>query len=171
MFLRMLLGTLWIALPIHGAGCFLSPLPDVRTPVDRAREVEPRCARVTEESGAWMSSPDSIEAVEPALSYVQTGNDRRANLRGARIHVRPQPGQTAETMARSLECHQTRATLGLVQPLADDPYVLPGRWLDTDTESKGDEFIVLVRCDAIDDARRVLERARRFAAGHSTQSH
>jgi hypothetical protein len=145
-----------------------SPLPDMRTPVDRAHEFEPRCKRVPEES--WLLSHDVVEEVEPALSYVQTGNDRRANLRGARIHVRPQPGMTIETLTRTLECHQSRVTLAQVQASPEDPYVLPGRWLDTDVESKGDEFIVLVRIDSFEDARRVLERARRFAAARPPAS-
>jgi hypothetical protein len=49
-----------------------------------------------------------------------------------------------------------------VQPLVNDPYVLPDRWVDIDVDSEGDGFVAQVQSDKFDDAREVLERARRF---------
>lgn len=145
-------------------GCMLSPLPDTRTPADHAREVEPRCKNFSEGPTAQLYSPEAVDRVEPAYSYVATGNDRRANLRGAAIHLRPLPGLSPESMTRSLECHQASLTLGSAQASADDPYILPGRWLDLDVSSEGDGFVAFARIDSIADARMVLDRARRFAA-------
>jgi hypothetical protein len=155
-----------LALTTVLTGCsgipFLSP--DMRTPADRAREIEPKCQGFGEETAAPLLSRSAVDSVEPAYSYVQSGpNDHEARLRGARIHIRPLPGFSREAMTRSLECHESRAMLGRVPAQADDPYVLDGSWLDIDVASEGDGFVASVLADGIDPARRVLERAQRFA--------
>ena len=112
-----------------------------------------------------MLSPGAVESVEPAYSYVKSGpNDHEARLRGARIHVRPLPGMTKESMTRALECHEARVTLGREPPIDDDPYVLADTWVDIDVDSEGDGFAVNARVDEIETARRVLDRAKRFAS-------
>jgi hypothetical protein len=147
-------------------GCSGVPflLPDTRSPVDHARKVEPKCTSFREESATAALSPDSIDSVEPAYSYVNSGpNDREARLRGARILLKPLPGFSREALTRSLECHETRVTLGQAFARADDPYSLPGAWLDIDVDSVGDAFVVLVRTDEMNLARTVLSRAESFA--------
>jgi hypothetical protein len=154
---------LWAVALASGCGVLraLSPIPDMRTPADRANEVAPKCAGVAGDP----VPPSAIDSVEPAYAYLKSGPvDPEARLRGARIHVRPLPGYTKEALARSLECHEARVTLGSAAPSADDPYVLPDRWLDIDVDSERDGFVVQVGTDEIADARQVLERARRFAA-------
>jgi hypothetical protein len=158
---------LLVVLASASAGCagipFLSP--DVRTPTDRAREVEPKCQGFGDETAAPLLARSAIDSVEPAYSHVQSGPvSQEARLRGARIHVRPLPGLSREAMDRSLECHEARVMLGRVPAGPDDPYVLEDSWLDIDVDSEGDGFVVSVLGDNIDAARRVLERARRFAA-------
>jgi hypothetical protein len=146
-------------------GCFLSPIPDTRTPADRAREIAPRCSAVSEEASRNALSPALIDAVEPAYSYVSSGPvDRQARLRGARVHVRPAQAQSRESLQRGLECHQAGVLLGQIREPPDDPYVLPGVWLDIDADSEGDGFVVAVQTNALPSARSVLERARRFAS-------
>lgn len=149
--------------------CRYNPLlPDMRTPADFARDVAPRCDGFTDEGAAVLLSPGAIEAVEPSVAHVKSGpNDREARLRGARIHVRPAQGLSPESIARSLECHESRVVLGTSAAPADDPYSLAGRWLDIHVDSEGDGFVVRVEPEASGDAdaaREVLERARRFAA-------
>jgi hypothetical protein len=149
------------------AACKYNPLiGDTRTPADFAHEVVPRCQGSSEQDVAPLLSPDSVDSVEPAMSYVQSGSggDREARLRGARILLRPAPGMSRETLTRSLECHESRVVLGAVAPGADDPYSLPDRWLDIDVDSERDGFVVLVRIDEFQDARRVLDRAKSFGA-------
>jgi len=155
-----------VALAAGLAGCagipFLSP--DVRTPADRAREIEPKCQGFGDDTAAPLLARSALDSVEPAYSHVQSGPvDREARLRGARLHIRPLPGFSREAMDRSLECHEARVLLGRVQTGPDDPYVLEGSWLDIDVDSEGDGFAVSVVADNIDAARRVLEHARRFA--------
>lgn len=156
-----------LSLGLALGGCMLSPVPDARTPVDHAREVERQCKNFSDGAAAQLYSPGAVDRVDPAYSYVASGNDRRPNLRGAAIHVRPLPGLSPESMTRSLECHQASIALGDASASADDPYVLPGRWLDLDVSSEGDGFVAYARINSIADAREVLDRARRFAAGRS----
>jgi hypothetical protein len=161
--MRLHLLGLALALIACGGIPFLSP--DVRTPADRAREMEPKCQGFGEETTAPLLARSAVDSVEPAYSHVQSGPaDREARLRGARVHVRPLPGFSREAMDRSLRCHQSRVLLGRVPAGADDPYVLEGSWLDIDVDSEGDGFVVSVLADDIDAARRVLQGAQRFAA-------
>jgi hypothetical protein len=140
-------------------------VPDTRTPSDRARDVEPKCKDFGESAVAPILAPNVIDSVEPAYSYVKSGPvDREARVRGARIRIKPLSGFSRETIARSVECHESRALLGQTPALADDPYVLPGHWLDIDVESEGDGFAILVRSDESDTARQVLARAQRYAS-------
>jgi hypothetical protein len=163
--MRALLMRLLLAFAMLLAGCAIfSPIPDMRTAKDHAREVEPRCKGFADDKAPVLSAT-VIDKVEPAYSYVKSGpNDPEARLRGARLHVRPLPGLTSEILARTLECHEVRVTLGATPALANDPYVLPDRWLDIDVDSEGDGFVAQVRIDAFDDAKEVLARARAFAA-------
>jgi hypothetical protein len=145
------------------AGCHFF-VPDTRAPADRAREVTPRCEAFTEEAAAALLSPATIDSVEPAYSYVQSGpGDRQAHLRGARIHLKPIASLSRESIARSLECHESRVLLGTTPPRTDDPYALTSQWLDIDVDSEKDGFVVRVETDDVPAARDVLERARRFA--------
>jgi hypothetical protein len=148
------------------AGAFV---PDTRTAADHAREIEPRCQYAPEATAVTLVAPAQVERVEPENSFVQSGNDRRANLSGARIFLFPMAGQSPETITRSLECHQARAALGRVEAQSDDPYVLPGRWLDIDVHSEGDGFSVRVTTDSIADAKKVLDRAQRHVTSTVTR--
>jgi hypothetical protein len=152
---------LLLCLAATACGTLLSPIiGDRRTPADHANEVMPKCRNVSEE----LLAPTAIERVDPETTVVPSGNDRRANLAGAHISLRPVPGQSVEVMARAFECHQARATLGQIEAQADDPLVLPGHWLDIDARSDGDGFSVRVTIDNIDNAKLVLARAKRYAA-------
>jgi hypothetical protein len=125
----------------------------------------PRCQGFTEESAVTLLSPAAIDSVEPAYSYLESGpGDREARLRGARIHLRPIAALSRESIARSLECHESRFLVGGTPPPAEDPYTLAGQWLDIDVDSEKDGFIVRVQADDPSAARVVLDRARRFAA-------
>jgi hypothetical protein len=151
------------------AGCHFF-VPDTRTPADHAREVAPRCHGFPEEAAAPLLSSSAIDSVEPAYSYVQSGpGDRQARLRGARIHLRPIAALSRESIARSLECHESRVVLGGTPPRADDPYAIADRWLDVDVDSEKDGFVVRVQTDDLPTARDVLERAKRFAAARPAE--
>lgn len=144
--------------------CALNPLmPDPRTVSDRAREIAPRCTHIPKEVDAEVLSASIIDEVTPWIDHVQSGNDRVARLRGARLRVRARPDLSAEVLELSLECHQARVALGTANELEQDPYAFAGRWLDIKTHSADDSFVVSVRVDDIATARAVLARARQFA--------
>jgi hypothetical protein len=133
-----------------------------RTPADNAREIAPRCREFTDEAAAQLLSPSLVDAVEPA--YTQSGpGDREQRLRGSRIHLRPIVGLSRESITRSLECHESRVVLGTTPALPNDPYALPGRWLDIDVDSDKDGFVVQMGSDDLPTARDALSRARRFS--------
>jgi hypothetical protein len=143
------------------AGCsFLVP----RSPAEHAREIAPRCRGFTEEAAGQLLSPSLVDFVEPA--YTESGpGDRAERLRGVRIHLRPIASLSRESIARSLECHESRAVLGVVpSPIVDDPYAIAGRWLDIDVDSDKDGFVVQMGSDDLPTAREALARAKRFSA-------
>jgi hypothetical protein len=131
------------------------------TPVERAQELLPKCGHATPELTMLLLSRESMESVEPALSYRITGNDHVMVLRGSLIHLRPVPGGTKEMVQLALECHQARVALGESAP-PDDPYVLPGKWADIDVSSDGDVFEVVVSAGPFDDRQALLDRARSY---------
>lgn len=152
-----------ILLLVVGCNGWLPFLPDTRTPADHARAMAAKCTRESDQQAAGVLSPTLVEAVEPAYSFVQSGNDRAIRLHGARLHLRPTLNVSAQALQRTLECHQARVTLGTSPVIADDPYVLDGAWLDIDVDSDGDGFIAAVRSRRFDEAQLVLDRARSFA--------
>jgi len=146
------------------AGCHFF-VPDTRTPADRAGELTSRCQAFPEDAAASLLAPAAIDSVEPAYSHVQSGPSfYQARLRGARIHLRPIATMSRESIARSLECHQSRVVLGAARGSADDPYAMADHWLDIDVDSDKDGFVVQIGSDDMPTARDVLERAKRFAA-------
>jgi hypothetical protein len=123
-----------------------------------------KCARESEQRASSALAPSLVESVEPAFSTVPSGNDRAIRLRGARLHLRPVLNVSAEALERTLECHHAPVTQGEIPENPDDPYMLRGAWLDIDVDSTGDGLVASVLADDFDDARRVLDRARSFAA-------
>jgi hypothetical protein len=153
-----------VSLAFFIAACSHFPLvPDTRTPTDFARDLEPKCATYGEADAKDLLSLANIDSVEPLYAHVKSGTmDPEARLRGVRVHVKPLAGLSREGLVRRVECHQERVVLGRAVAPADDPYVLPGRWLDIGADSEGDGFVVLVQIDEFADAKAVLERARRY---------
>jgi hypothetical protein len=90
------------------------------------------------------------------------GGDRR--LRGANLHMRPTVGTPVGVLQRALECHEAAVVLGdAPELLPEDPFVLPGIWLEIDVSATNEGLVAAVLADSPDDARRVVERAHKFA--------
>jgi hypothetical protein len=150
-----------LALP---ACAFFSPIPDARSPVDRAHEIDVQCRELSEATAAPDVSKTAIDSVEPLQSHVQSGNNSETRLLGAKIHVRPLPGLTRELLARELQCHEARVLLGKAPPLVDDPYSAAPAWVDISADSEGNGFAVSVESFDFDTANAELARARRYLA-------
>jgi hypothetical protein len=146
-------------------GCAaLSPIPDTRTPADYARQQMTKCDGFADDSIAPLFASSVVDSVEPSYSRTIGGpNGEETHLHGASIHLRPLVGFSPEVLTRNLECHQARVTLGLTAPREGDPYTLADKWLDIDVDSGGDGYVVQVRTEDHDAARRVLDRAQAFA--------
>jgi len=138
-------------------------LPDKRTILDRAHELDDACR---EDAGPLVVdalSPSVIESVQAAYMHVNAGAGGDLRLRGANLHMRPTVNMPVGVMQRALECHQAAVVLGVTPELPQDPYVLPGFWLEIDVSATNEGLMAAVLTDNPDDARRIVERAHKFA--------
>ena len=158
---RFVLGVA-LGVALGSTGCFLSPIPDLRTPVDHARELDVRCRSFSDTASAPALTPAGVDTVEADYAHVPTGNTSERRLQGAKLHLRPLAGATAQSLQRAVECHERAAVLGAAPSVPDDPFVLPGRWLDLDVGTEADGFVVVARADNLGDAKQVLARARHY---------
>ena len=150
---------------LFGCSLFSALGWDFRSPATRAQGLASRCSNYWVERTPLLFTPSTIEKVEGAYSYVQSGAmNREARLRGALLHLGPEPGLTREALQRAVECHQAHVLLGREKELPHDPYTLAGQWLDIDANSEGDGFTVAVQTDKFPTAKEVLDRAREFVA-------
>jgi len=87
---------------------------------------------------------------------------------GISLVVRPPEGTTLEQFTRDLRCHNLRALSGEgdASRIPDDPYGLPGSWLDIDVKAQDGNFVVVLNGDTVADNLLILRRARAFAAAH-----
>jgi len=146
------------------ACAFFSPLPDARSPVDRAHDIDVQCRDLSEVTAAPRVARGAIDSVEPLTSHVQSGNNYETRLIGARIHVKPLPGLSRELLTRELQCHQARVVLGTAPPLANDPYSAAPGWVDIHVDSEENGFAVRVESFDFDTANAELARAKRYLA-------
>jgi hypothetical protein len=168
--MRRFLAWSWAAsVALSGCGsCAWFPLlPDKRTTVDRAHELDEICV-VEEDAGppplaADALSPSNIETVQAAYMHMNAGAGADLRLRGVNLHMRPTVNTPVGVLQRALECHEAAVTLGDAPELPDDPYVLPGVWLAIDVSATNEGLMATVGTDSPDDARRVVERAHKFA--------
>ncbi len=102
-----------------------------------------------------------VDAVEPHYVRRPSKSGHDTHLMGARLRLRPVAGVTPELLERALRCHQARATLHEITAADDDPWVLPGVWMDITVEGHGSELLATVASDRGGEARAILARATR----------
>jgi hypothetical protein len=141
-------------------------------PATRAVEVERLQCEGGEDAAdaAALMQATAILNVAPMYSQVHsatTGTESR--LSGVRLLMRPPELFGADRTLRILQCHGARGVLGRLDPsrIPDDPYWLPGAWLDIDLAHEAGNFVVTVQADSIPKNLQVLERARAFASTHA----
>jgi hypothetical protein len=164
--MRRFLGWSWAAsIALSGCGsCSWFPLlPDTRTIADRAHELDDICAQDAGPMAADALSPSVIESVQAAYMHVNQGAGGDLRLRGVNLHMQPTLNMPVGVLQRALACHEAAVTLGNAPELPADPYVLPGSWLEIDVSATNMGLMAAVLSDSPDDARRVVERAHRFA--------
>ena len=153
--------------------------PSASTASDAAASMErTRCGPDVDESRLLPvvtgGGVDSVEPLYTALPSRKSGSEMR--LYGAVIRIRATPGITAR-VARSRSRVPRRAAGAAAPPedtLASNPFWLPGRMVDIDTESARDSFKVAVRGNTTDDAQEeILIRATAYLATneHEDRAH
>jgi len=156
-----------LALAAAGAaGCELTDLnpPPPQTPTDKAAALErSSCGPDVDDARLIpVVTGNAVDSVEPLYA----GSDTR--LSGAVIRIRASQGVTPEWLDRALECHGAKRVLRHTpnETLANDPFWLPGRMVDIQTEPAQDSFKVAVRGESTDDAQEILIRANAYLAAN-----
>jgi hypothetical protein len=105
---------------------------------------------------------------QPLYSTVSTKSVQpEARVNGATLVLQPPPGVTTERMSRTLQCHAARAALGQIgTSLRNDPFVLPGSWLDINVLPQPDGYAVTITAKDIAQGLSVLRNANAFAENH-----
>jgi hypothetical protein len=162
---------------VGAVGCTLTDLNPAppQTASDTAASIErTRCGPDVDDARLVpVVSGSAVDAVEPLYTALPGGKSgAETRLYGATIRIRASQGVTAEWLDRALECHGARLVLqhAAEDPLASDPFWLPGRMVDIDTASARDSFKVAVRGDTSDDAQEILLRATAYLANSRSQA-
>jgi len=95
--------------------------------------------------------------------HVNQGAGGDLRLGGVNLHMRPTVNMPVGVLQRALACHEAAVTLGNAPELPQDPYVLPGTWLEIDVSATNQGLMAAVLTDSPEKARRVIERAHMFA--------
>jgi hypothetical protein len=158
---------------VGAAGCELTDLnpPPPQTPTDKAASME-RSACGPDVDDARLvpvvtgNAVDSVEPLYAGAPDTKSGSETR--LYGAVIRIRASRGVTPEWLDRALECHGAKRLLRHTpgETIASDPFWLPGRMVDIQTEPAQDSFKVAVRGESTDDAQEILIRANAYLAAN-----
>lgn len=155
------------------AGCELTDLnpPPPQTPTDKAASMErAACGPDVDDTRLVpVVTGSAVASVEPLYAgSPDTKSGSETRLYGAVIHIRASQGVTPEWLDRALECHGAKRLLRHTpeETIASDPFWLPGRMVDIQTESAQDSFKVAVRGESTDDAQEILIRANAYLAAN-----
>ena len=133
-------------------------------PTARAIQVERlQCSgsAVTKQDDQVLKSATVLK-VSPIYGHVHTSyNDYEARVNGATILVQPPAGVSVEQMNRVVQCHSARALLGEIDQtqLSNDPYWLPGTWLNIDVKQEPGGYAISIVADNVEHGLKVLARA------------
>jgi hypothetical protein len=152
------------ALLLSTACLFPSP-ESTRSPVEVAETYVKQCK--VEDDDSRVIDVSNILSVAPAYATVPTSNNNsQTRLLGAEIRLRAQPGLSRVWVDHVLRCHESARLRG-ASTMADadnDPFWLPGKWLDVDVREDQGLFVVQLTHYEVAPAKAELERARRASA-------
>jgi hypothetical protein len=147
-----------VASAVVPVGCTEGQRPEPRT---LAANQEARCGDESPVARDRAASRSNVEQVEPLYAIVDsTPNGQESRLLGAKLHLRPVPGETAESMTHALYCHAATEVLH-----GEDacPYSIPDGWVAISVKSEGDGYVVKLEGMDHQQAKTILERAQAFA--------
>ncbi len=143
-------------------GCEAAPAP--KSPADQAAAFhEGRCtAQAGDRAVAKVLDGSAVERVEPLYSTATSNKTTNPRLLGAAIEVTPVRGETAEWLARALECHGAQQVMLHASggPTKSDPFFLPESMVEIDVASAADGYRVTVSSPSVAEANEILDRAR-----------
>jgi hypothetical protein len=160
---------LFVALATLLPGCaiwFLEPPKHERRAEEAAALASSRCApEDASQADPKLFAASAVESVEPLYNYtLGSASGREAHLRGARLHLRPPKGASAEWLQRAFECHDARLVLGTTAPSSkNEPYWLEDGWVELEVRSDGAGFVVDLAAEDVERAGRLLAKAQAFA--------
>jgi hypothetical protein len=142
------------------------------TPTTKALEIQRLQCEGAQDAAddANLMQATKVLAVVPMYSQVHsatTGTESRVS--GVKLLIRPPETFSADRTLRVLQCHGARGVLGRLDPsqVPDDPYWLPGTWVDIDLVHEAGNFVVTVQAGDIHKNLQLVARARAFALTHS----
>src|ERR1700690_147045 len=138
-------------------------LPSSTSPQARAAEFEKlHCTNATPERPSLAFKDSQVLRVEPLLAR---GHSYEVHTIGASLLMAPPKGVTAEQLNEILQCHTASMLLeqNNEQGPANDPYFLPGTWLEVSVKSEIGAVSVNVAPDNVHNGLLVLQRAKDFA--------
>jgi hypothetical protein len=147
--------------------CVHQSTPEVRA----ARVARMQCSDAQGKAELSILQNTAVLGAEPTYFVLTTaGASGGGTVNGAKLIVRPPPGVSALDMTRALQCHSAKMLLGQVDPSAfqDDPYSLPGAWVDIDVKPEDGNLAVRVTADRVPQNLALVHRAMAFADAHRT---
>ena len=140
------------------------------TPTARATQTELLQCAANDERDVRTIEGLRVLSVEPVYSYMhngRTGSDQR--IKAVRLLVRPPSNVTPQALVGDVQCHSAHMVLGRQQSsrIENDPFWLPGAWLDIALEPDGANCALTITAEGIDPNLQILRLARAFASAHS----
>ena len=145
----------------------LGALSCATTPMARASDAERLQCDATTIDATTLVERLSVLAVSPLYVQIHSSTVGEVRVRGAKLLVHPPDGVDPYRLVRSLQCHAARILLGRARPIdPNDPFSLPGSWLQIDIQSESGNYLVSILADSVSEGVDVLARARAFARDH-----
>jgi hypothetical protein len=156
---------------VGAASCLPLGCASAPAPAAQAAQVEQmQCDDSTSaQEAARILQTTKVISSEPIYSNVPTGyDDIEHRVNGAKLLVRPPEGVSPERMTRILQCDSARQLLGRVDRVAlpDDPYWLPGSWVDIRVTPEDGNYAVSIEANTITKSLQVYARAVAYADAH-----
>jgi hypothetical protein len=157
---------------LRPAGLALVMSSCATTPVTKATETEKLQCEPTTLQGGEIAKHLSVLSVSPNYIRIHSSTmGEEVRTAGAKLLVRPPEAMDANRLLRALQCHAARVALGQESPIQpNDPFTLPGSWLEIEVESEVGNYAITIAADSIPHGLSVLAEAQGFARDHAAPS-
>jgi hypothetical protein len=106
----------------------------------------------------------TVVAAEPLYASAHAEQDKSdERVSGTKIVFRQPEGVSVDRTTQLLRCHSIRALLGVVDPLPDDPFSLPGTWVGIRVRPEAGNYAATLQADSAAHNLELVARAKAFA--------